>query len=678
MGLIGQHLVEKRATYTAALSSLKDPGTFLLDWFRGGRKSASGVDVTEESALASTAVFACVRILSETLATIPVKVFQRQEDGGRREAREHHLWPLIHEAPNPEMTSFAWRETQMGHVVSWGNGYAAISFNGRGQPSALWPLRPDRTFPKRENKVLRYIHRDASGAEDTPLRPDQVLHVAGLGFDGLVGYSPIGLHRDAIGLGLAAAEHGARLFANQARPAGILKVDKRLGAKARKNLKASWEAYHRGLGDQAHRIAVLEEGISWQQVGFPPEDLQYLGLRKFEVAEIARIFRMQLHKIAEMDRATFSNIEQQAIEHVVDTILPWVVRWEQELNRKLLTPVERAAGFFIAFVVDGLLRGDFETRMKGYAIAVSNGLFSRNEVRAMENKPFREGGDELTIQINMGSLATIVGGNAGDDGGGGNDDGDDDERTDNAETRAVDHRVRIQNAHLPLLRREASRVVQTEVRAVRRALSRTLGKRDRADLVEWLTRFYGDELTAEIAESFRPIFETLGDELGIPSAEEAGFAGDDLRLEELQVFIAEYSEALGRRHVESSKGQLLDIIARAEAFDEEELLDRMEQRLGEWEEKRPEKIADRERTQFGSAFTKAAWIGLGVLGVIWVARGKNCPFCDQLNGQRRSMRQPFKAKGDTTQAPGRTPLKSFGSIGHPPLHKGCDCSIRPG
>ena len=675
MGLIGGAIQETRASFQAALTTFKDPGDWLVRWF-GGRAVSSGATVTEQSALGVTAVYACIQVLTDTIGSLPLGVFERLSKGGRREAREHPLWALLHDEPNPDMTSYSWRESLQGHLGTWGNGYSLIVQDGGGRAQSIWPLRPDRVIPKRKNGILRYHPLNPDGSEGDVLTPSQVIHIAGLGFDGLIGYSPVRLHREAIGLAMATEEHGGRLFGNQARPSGVLKTEKKLGRKGRKNLEESWKSMH--AGDKGGGIAVLEDGLSWQQIGFPPEDAQFLQTRKFQVVEAARIYRMQLHKIQDMDAATFSNIEHQSIEHVVDTIVPWAVRWEQELTRKLLLPAERGR-FFIAFKIKGLLRGDIKTRMEAYKAGRQWGWYSVNDVLRLEDEnPIGPQGDVYMVPMNMVPADQFA---SGENGG-----GDvspaarallrDIERETaglglsalNIVTRAssADNRRTIQKAHFPLLRREAERVVRKEVKQIRRQARKMILERDSTDFRVWLEDFYREQ-PAEVAAAFLPVFESMGQEIRASAAQELGFDPDDA--EELSVFVRDYADTLGRRHALASQGQIAALLNQEGS--PEEVLGRVDQRLTEWEEKRPDKIASQERTKFGSSIAKAAWISLGVLTLRWVTFGKNCPFCDEMSGKVVSVTENFAPKGDTTKGEGRPPLKSYGAVGHPPLHGGC-------
>ena len=380
-------------------------------FFLGG--TASGKYVTERSAMQMTAVYCCVRILSEAVASLPLQFYRYTDDGGKEKAVEHPLYFLLHDEPNPEMTSFIFRETLMTHLLLWGNAYSQIIRNGKGEVVALYPLMPDRMKVDRDEhgrlyyEYTVYDSDDVDGRKGTNkvgrtvrLQPHDVLHIPGLGFDGLVGYSPIAMSKNAIGLAIATEEYGSKFFANGAAPSGVLEHPGTI--KDPSKVRESWQATFGGSGN-ANKIAVLEEGMKYTPISISPEQAQFLETRKFQIDEIARIFRVPPHMIGDLEKSSFNNIEQQSLEFVKYTLDPWVVRWEQSLSRALFTPEEKKKYFF-KFNVEGLLRGDYQSRMNGYATARQNGWMSANDIRELENLdriPAEEGGDLYLINGNM-------------------------------------------------------------------------------------------------------------------------------------------------------------------------------------------------------------------------------------------------------------------------------------
>ena len=372
--------------------------------------SSSGKRVNQKSAMQMTAVYSCVRILSEAVASLPIHVYKYNSQGGKEKALDHPLYFLLHDEPNPEMTSFVFRETLMTHLLLWGNAYAQIIRNGKGEIVALYPLMPDRmTVDRDEYGKLYYEYTvstdDAHTLKGSTVRlePRDVLHVPGLGFDGLVGYSPIAMAKNAIGLAIAAEEYGSKFYANGAAPSGVLEHPGTLKDPAK--VRDSWSETFGGSAN-SHKIAVLEEGMKYTPISINPNEAQFLETRKFQINEIARIFRVPPHMVGDLEKSSFSNIEQQSLEFVKYTLDPWVSRWEQSMIRSLFTKEEKTS-YFIKFNVDGLLRGDYQSRMNGYAIGRQNGWMSANDIRELENLdriPAELGGDLYLINGNMTKL----------------------------------------------------------------------------------------------------------------------------------------------------------------------------------------------------------------------------------------------------------------------------------
>lgn len=356
-----------------------------------------------------TAVYSCVRILSEAIASLPLNLYKYTDTGGKERAADHPLYFLLHDEPNSEMTSFVFRETLMTHLLLWGNAYAQIIRNGKGEIIGLYPLMPDRMNVDRDDKGRLYYEytRSTDDARTTNskdmmvrLSPSEVLHIPGLGFDGLVGYSPIAMAKNAIGLAIATEEYGSKFFANGAAPSGVLEHPGTLKDPAK--VRDSWTQTFGG-SHNANKVAVLEEGMKYTPISISPNEAQFLETRKFQIDEIARIFRVPPHMIGDLEKSSFNNIEQQSLEFVKYTLDPWVSRWEQAMVRSLLTKDEKK-DYFIKFNVDGLLRGDYKSRMDGYAIGRQNGWMSANDIRELENLdriPAEAGGDLYLVNGNM-------------------------------------------------------------------------------------------------------------------------------------------------------------------------------------------------------------------------------------------------------------------------------------
>jgi len=395
---IHRKLLERRMTL--------DDLDLLMDRVVGGVETAAGVNVTPDSAMSIMAVMCAVRIFSETVGSLPLHTY-RSLDRGKEKALEHWLYPLLHDQPNPEQTSLEWRETMQAHLLLRGNAYSEIQRDGGGKVVALWPLHPDRVSVERQDPLgpLSYVILLPKSNQRIRLAKERVFHLRGLSSNGVTGFSPIFLAAQAIGLAAAAQEYGARLFKNDSRPGGYLRHPKTMSKVAYERLKTGWLEAHQGL-TQAHRMAILEEGTEWQQVGINPDDAQFLESRKFSVTEVARMFNLPPHMLKDLDRATFTNIEHQGIEFVVYSLRPYLVRWEQRILMDLVPPQDRRT-IFARFLVEGLLRGDIKSRYDAYRLAKGDGWLNANEIRELEDMnpiPEEQGGEDYWRPVNIGVI----------------------------------------------------------------------------------------------------------------------------------------------------------------------------------------------------------------------------------------------------------------------------------
>jgi len=499
--------------------TLSDPA--LRNLFQDAQTHA-GVNLNEHTALNLAAVWAAVRVISEDTATIPLPLYRRLDGGGKERAMDRKLYRLLHDQPNAEMTAVNFREALTAHVLVWGNAYAEIERNGLNEPLALWPLPPNRVIPERAartNELIYRIKRD--DGTDVILMPNDILHVPGLSFDGIKGYSVIQKARESLGVAAAAEQYAATFFGKGGRPGIVLEHPKGLSQEASDRIKADWKRLFGGP-EASNEIAVLEEGMTLHDFGIPQRDMQFLDQRKFSVTEIARWFRIPPHKIMDLERATFSNIEHQAIDYVVSTLRPWLVRWEQELNRKLIPGLERNR-FFFEHLIDGLLRGDALTRAQSLQVQFQNGALNPDEWRELENRNPLPNGQGKTYFV-QGAMQTIEeakkpkpdaalrplelaqpGRNGEAD-----DDDDEDERDRDRDLRIVreaiarveaqvaDIRVALEDpkpvddirrtaAHRDLFVDIFGRMVRREVKAIRRRLRR---ESNREAIFDWLADYY--------------------------------------------------------------------------------------------------------------------------------------------------------------------------------------------
>lgn len=467
----GTESQEQRASMAAA-------GTWLNN--NVGGKSASGKNVNPNTGLTFTAVYAAIRVLAESIAGLPLKVYRR-EGNTTNQAETHPVYKLLHQAPSGEQTTYSWRETIMGHVLTYGNGYSEIIRNGAGMPVAIYPIHPERVTITRIDDRLVYVY--THDKDQRAILADDVIHIAGLGFDGLQGYSPIKLFREAIGMGLAAEEFGSSFFGNAARPSGVLSHPGQLTQEAAQRLRDSWGSMHRG-SNKAGKVAILEEGMRWDHLSIPPDDAQFLESRQFQVREIARIYRVPPHLLADLEGgASFASIEQMSMDFLRYSLRPWLVRWEQELMRKLLADRRR---YYIEHSADALLRGDTTTRFNAYKIGREGGWLSVNDIRRLEGMNTVDGGDSYLQPLNMTEIGT-------------------DEPLDEIEADARS----TTDVMIPVIQATAKRLAKVEAQALTRAVKKHLeGASDGVAFLNWADDYYRKHAEV-IADAYISVIESM-------------------------------------------------------------------------------------------------------------------------------------------------------------------------
>jgi HK97 family phage portal protein len=359
---------------------------------------------SENSSLQNPTVWACVRVISEAFASMPTHVYRRTKDGGKELARDHYLYPLVHDQANPELTAFNYWELAQAHLCTWGNHYSLIDFDQADRVKALWPLPPDRVKVTRErvNEPRQYTYRQNDGRW-VPVDGQFIFHVPGLGYDGRIGYSPIGMHRQTIGAANAVQEFGARLFSNGVRASGFLEHPSTLTKEAGERLVKSFTEQYTGLKN-ANKAILLEGGLTFKPSSINPDDAQFLETRKLSRSEIAGCFRVPAHMVGDLEKATFSNIEQQSLEFVTFTLVPWMSRWEAQIRARLLSPQQRQK-YFVEIDANGLMRGDAESRAKFYQLGINSGWLKPNEARRKENFNEDPAGDVYFRPLNTGMVS---------------------------------------------------------------------------------------------------------------------------------------------------------------------------------------------------------------------------------------------------------------------------------
>lgn len=499
------------------------------EFFRGGwtgTPASSGEAVNDTTARGWSAWFACIRNISEDVAKLPLGVFEPTESGGRAEARANPLWRLLHDSPNPEMTSFTFRETLTAHATSGRGGFAEILRDGTGTPREMWPLDP-RTVDVDTDPMGRTRYRVAG----VPLDADNVFHIHGLGYEGVTSYALAQLAKESLGRSLAAQKHNGAVFGNGAMMSGVLEVPKVLSEEAFKHLRDSWSSRYGGGGNSG-KPAILEMDTKFKPTSMDAEKSQLIASLDAGVIDTARWFRMPPHKIQHLANATFSNIEQQNIQYVVDCLTPWLVRWEQEIARKLLTG--RGVGVFAKHNVNGLLRGDMAARSAFYRELFGLGVLSTNDIRGLEDmNTVGADGDARYVPSNLmtlGSEGPTVSAAAGE------------ADTEPAPARAVTGATieRMAAAYEPVLERVYSGLLRIERDKANRADKK-------GQLGNWSAEFYPghtDHARSELGQVVDPFVANV--------MAAAGLNGDS----GLNLSLVEYVREAAGRHVKASLDSL--------------------------------------------------------------------------------------------------------------------------
>lgn len=410
MGVIGHIMAGRGEISISQLDKMMTEAAY-------GVPTAAGVTVSESTSLRLIPVFACVRLLANTIASLPFPVYRYTTGGGKAKAWDHPLYSILHDAPNSEMSSFDFWSMAVASLELWGNAYAEISRNAIGDVVGLWPLDPSAMKVDRWGDDGRLVYKYYSTNPPKEFRSRDLLHIRGFGSNGITGYGPIALARQGIGLSSALEEYGARFFGNDSTPGGVLSVEGTLKDEGRKALKAAWHEAHQPL-EKKHEIAVLDAGAKFQAITVNAQDAQFIESRKFQRGEIAMLFGIPPHMIGDTERATSwgTGIEHQSIGFVMYTLRPRLEMIEQQVMLSLFTPDEQRA-FFAEFVVDGLLRGDASTRWETYQKAIQNGIYSPNDVLRLENmNTMGPAGDQRFINGNMRPIEAPYNGRVGGDG----------------------------------------------------------------------------------------------------------------------------------------------------------------------------------------------------------------------------------------------------------------------
>ncbi len=638
-----------------------------------GRRAAS-----PDTAMTIATVFACVRILSNNIAQLPLRVYRTDSQGRREEATNHPAWPLLMGKPNPLMRPFIWKQTTFSSVLLRGNTYNQIEFAGDGWPSALWPLHTAAMNARLERRepIYDYSAQPEDKIRSGIIAPGRVHHLRSMANDGFLGRSVVRQAMNTLALTMAAEEFGSRFFGDGAQPGVALSHPSTLSPEAAERLRKSWDSRHKGL-DGAHKTAVLEEGMTVERIGIPPEEAQFLGTRTFQTLEICRWFGVPPHMAYDLERATFSNIEHQSMAFVQDSLMPWIVNHEEQLKADVIEREGYESNVWAEYDVNQRLRGDRLTRARANQIEMMYGQLSPNEARAKENRPPYTGGDQMFMSGNLVPIEQV--GAKRKPASSDNPD-ESSARPAEAERRQREERDDSDVQALRDMWFDAKRTLEDRLERLisyeTEAVSESLESRTLAMFLVWLDGFYSD-LAAEVIASLQTPMRRMAVRTArrvVIDLDESWTA--DLR-GEMEAFADEALAVMADGYCASHRRQL-DALADDENGEVTEAAARtaVEERLNGWLETEADRKSHKTAFEIGNAVAMAAMAAVGIVSVAWAARGDSCKYCRALDGQVIEIGKDFvPAGGSVTAADGESMTVNW-RRGHPPLHEKCDCGTR--
>lgn len=626
-----------------------------------------GVNVTPNGALSQTAVWASVKVLSESVAQIPLFLYERDGEYKVR-ATKHPLYKILQRSPNELMSSFHLRQLMMVHLTTWGNAYCEIVWSRDGQVDALIPLRPDRVTPVLVDGK-KYFDVELPDGTAVRLPAYRVWHVPGLGFDGLVGYSPIKLHANTVGLAMAAEEYGANFFKNGTSAGMVLQHPGQLSAEAASRLKRAIETSNAGLSN-AHRVMVLEEGMDMKTLGLSPEDAQLLSTRQFQVTEIARIYRVPPHMLGDMSRATWGNVEEMGEEFLRYTLMPYLRSFEATITQQLLVGDEQDT-HFAEFLVDSFLRANTEKRYDAYSTAIQNGFMSVNEVRARENLNPIEGGDKHFVPLNLapiGQRQIQVASEKRDTCSCGIEHRD-------SSGQSEDGRVLMAQSFIPIFEDALGRCLRREVKAVQKAFGQYMKQRNQMEFENWLREYY-EEFKDVFVRDLTPALLAQAKQVFVDAMKELERTGELYPEEKAMEFVQEFLRVAAIGYVTQSKADIYAVL------DSENIEDGFDELLVKWEDVRVQENSRNIAFEALNALAIFSYRTVGVREIVWVVNKGACPFCQKLAGKVVGIEEYFVEAGsilDAIDVDGKAlQMKVHGAKRSGNLHTGCSCVIRAG
>ena len=658
--------------------------------------SKAGVEVNTQTAQTLTAVYRAVELLSTVVGMLPLEVY-RVTDGGKERATDHHLYDLLHSQVNEEHTSVEYREMVMGHMVLRNNAYSIIERTA-GRVTRLVPLIPDSVEVRRLGGELFYKVHFADGVRTYPR--DEIHHVRGRMENNVLGHDRLRVGTDAIGTGLAAQQSSAKFIANNSTPGGILQTPQNLTPDAKKKLREQWQALQGG-SQNSGKVAVLENGLEWTAVGVDPQKAQMIETREYNVEDVSRWSGVPVHMLSQLKRATFNNIEHMGREFTTFTLMPWLTRWEQAMERDLV-PAEERGKIIVRFNVKALVKADLKTRYASYATARNWGWMSVNDIRALEDmNSIGSDGDMYLVPMNMIPVEQVteptLPAPREPEGETEIEEEEEEERSLMREARSaalIRLRLRARSSHKRLYRDAFGRIVSRETQMLEQKLANAKTRGDVRHAIESvydpsatrqnLNTMVMTALTPALASFAEVLDDAVDQELGRSAAyhtlraDNIEHDDDDTEQRETRQADAladDQALLVARRYLAASERQLLKLAEEAES--DEEALALVLERTAAWKDTKADKETERTIVDSESVFLRAAYVAAGVARLMWQTTGDSCPLCDSLNGKIVGVESNFVSAGETID-PGdgkTTPLTPRRDVGGPQAHQGCACTI---
>lgn len=659
--------------------SPRDP-SYWVNKFFGNTPVWSGAEVDENTALEYVPYWACVKVLRETIASLPVILYKRTSSGKER-ATNHSAYNVFHLRANPEQTAYDYKEMTASHFLIYGKSYSEKVYNNKGELAELWPLMPWNMNPKRKDGKLYYFYDLPNGKQHVFLR-EELLVLNNFTLTGIEGERVINYIKQCLGTGMAADEYGARFYSNDSAPGGIIEMPGHLKKENIERFKDSWEKNYGQLSNK-HRTAILEDGAKFHELTVAPDKAQFLETRKFQQQQTAAFHRIPPHLIGDLDRATYTNIEQQSLEFVNYTMLPYFVRFEQNFTTQTLTEKEQKKLFY-EFLVDALLRGDIEARYRAYKTGREMGVLSADDIREKENmNKLPDGiGEKYYIPMNWSEMGIepVVEEPSEQEEPAEDQEPEEEPQEENAAKQMKEYRAartaatrfNIAASFKPVYQDILLRLIKKESVDIKRGFNKWFLERDKQEFDNWYKEYYQKQ-TDYIRSRLAPVYNSLN--IAIYNEVKDEVNAQD-RKDDQEIFVRDYIDVFVRKYIKEHKKNIglavMDITKNG--ADPEE---RIDETFEGWA-RNAANDSRSEVVKSSNAFAKYAYILAGIEYLRWVNTGASpCPYCQNMDGKIVGINQTFvQAGGNVETDQGRMEITR--DVGHAPLHDGCECQIIAG